>query len=186
MKRDKTRAQRVHEKKGGVTLPFSFALVNFMFDENAAFVARTAACFGFSNIYIIGSMPQYSIMRSKSGGSQSLINFAQFNSPSAFLDFARKNNLNLISAELCDGAHNIYDYKFSFQKNNVIVLGHETLGVPVEILAHSDSIYIPMIGRGFCLNTSQAGTAMATEISRQFLCQNKVIRRDVDVPSHSM
>ena len=50
-----------------------------------------------------------------------------------------------------------------------LVLGHEKTGVPVEFIINGDSIYIPMPGIGFCLNTSQAGTAIMTEYVRQYM-----------------
>ena len=48
-----------------------------------------------------------------------------------------------------------------------MIFGHETTGIPVEILLNSKHIHIPMPGVGFCLNVSQAGTAAMSEFYRK-------------------
>jgi tRNA (guanosine-2'-O-)-methyltransferase len=172
--RSETRRERLKNKTDYISIPVSFAIVNFQFDENAAFVARTAACYGINNMYVIGKLPEYKVMRALSGSSADIIKYKQFKSPSDFLSFAREQNMYIYSAELCENSKNLFNHKFSFDKEIVIVLGHETLGVPSEIIYNSTPLHIPMIGRGFCLNTSQAGTAIATEVVRQYIRSNNI------------
>jgi tRNA G18 (ribose-2'-O)-methylase SpoU len=88
-------------------------------------------------------------------------------SPRDFLLFVKDNPGKIVSAELCDGAFSIYDYKFAGEGHTYIVAGHETTGVPSEILINSDKVFIPMSGVGYCLNTSQAANVMLYEWSRQ-------------------
>lgn len=168
--RDQTRQQRYQEKKKtAINIPLSICTVNFMCDDNIAFVIRTAACFGVKDLYIIGSMPPRNIIHSKSGSMTDLVSIRTFKNPNHFLDYARKNEMNIISAELDDEAHSLYSYEFNFSRNNVLVLGHEETGIPTELLAASNSkVFIPMPGAGFCLNTSQTGTSIVTEFSRQY------------------
>ena len=83
------------------------------------------------------------------------------------MTFAREEDLNLISLEISDSSKSLYDYNFDFTKNNALILGHESTGVPVELLLNSDQIHIPMPGVGFCLNVSQAGTVTMSEYFRR-------------------
>ena len=168
--RDKTRKQRYNEKKKAAKyLPVSFCTVNFMFEENVAYLTRAAACFGIENIYVIGSLPSHDVLRSHSGSTQDLVSFTKFKTPSEFLEFARKNNADIISAEISNRSVSLHDCNFNPSKETIIVLGHETLGVPVEILEKSSHVEIPMNGPGFCLNTSFAGTVIAYEIAKKYL-----------------
>lgn len=167
--RIQTRRQRYDVKLQTVlNLPVSFVTVNFDFDDNLAFLIRNAACFGMKNIYVIGTVPSRSVLNPKSGSTVDYVNIVQFKNPMEFLMYSRLNNIKLVSAELTDRAESLYDYRFSFDVKTAIVLGNETTGVPVELSRNSDIVYIPMPGAGAFLNTSQTGTAFATEYSRQY------------------
>jgi len=168
--RSQTRNERYFlKKKIAVKLPLSVVTVNFMFDDNLAFVIRTALCYGVNNVYVIGSCPSEKLLKRKSGGLAKYANICTFATPSEFLEFSRDKKYNLVSAELADDSENIFNYEFDFASKTCLVLGHETTGVPPELLLHSDSVFIPMLGIGWCLNTSQSGTAIMTEYVRQFL-----------------
>ena len=166
--RQETRIERYLNKIQSIQLPLSLVAVNFHLDENLAYVIRTAACYGVKNIYVIGSIPSRKILYNPSGSLVDFVEMKQFSSPSQFLSFARDGGMRLVSAELSDGSISLYDYKFSMGCETAIVLGNETSGVPGEILIHSDKVFIPMWGPGFCLNTSQAGTAFVNEYCRQY------------------
>lgn len=172
--RDETRLERYQDKaRQAIDLPLSIAAINFMFDDNLAFLIRAAACFGVRNLYVIGAIPPRKILQPKSGSLCDFVNLVSFRNPSEFLSFVRKNSLNLISAELDDEAHNLHEFSFDFGKNNCIILGHEMSGIPVELMMNSVKVYIPMPGSGFCLNTAQAGTVFIHEFARQFLTRGK-------------
>lgn len=167
--RSETRNQRYNRKKlNAKTLPVSFTTICFDFDDNLAFLIRTAACYGFSHINVIGSVPHRSKLNPKSGSLFDFVEIHQYSNPNYFLEAVRESGTKLVSADISPEAFSLYDYKFDFQIPLSIVLGNETTGIPVEITLNSDEVYIPMPGPGFCLNTSQSGTAFATEYSRQF------------------
>lgn len=167
--RDETRRERYDRKlQSSIQLPVSFVAINFDFDDNLAFLIRTAACYGARSIFVIGSIPPRSVLNPKSGSLYDYIELKSFSNPGEFLRFSRLHGINLISAEISERAHNLYNYKFNFLQHTAIVLGHETTGIPVEIANNSEHVFIPMPGPGFCLNTSQTGTAMITEYSRQY------------------
>lgn len=167
--RDKTRRQRYNEKlNSSIKLPLCIATINFDFDDNLAFAIRSAACYGALDIFVIGRIPPVGNLRPKSGTLVDFVNLHSFANPSEFLQYCRENDIGILSAELSDDSYSLFNYNFNFNKRSVIVLGHETTGVPAEILAHSTKIHIPMFGPGFCLNTSQTGTAIMNEYARQY------------------
>ena len=168
-KRQLTRRQRYDKNlEASKKYPISLACVNFMFDENIGFLIRSAACFGISNIHVIGALPKRSKVNASSGSLFDYVSFIQHDNPFKFLNYMKREGIKLISAELCDEAVSIHDYEFYFDSNTCIGAGHETYGIPIEILMNSDKIYIPMPGAGACLNTSQAANIILYEAIRQF------------------
>lgn len=164
-----TRRQRYDNKiDTAQKYPISIATVNFMCDENLAYVVRTAGCFGLSEVHVIGSIPEYKEMRRFSGSLNTYVEMRQYQNPHDFLAVMKEKGIKLISLELCDESSNIEDYKYDFSQPICIVTGHETTGVPVEILENSEKIYIPMDGVGFSLNTSQAANIASYEAIKQY------------------
>jgi len=169
MYRTETRRQRYEKKKQQAHLmPVSVCMVNFGIDENIALTIRAAACYGAESVMVIGSVPDYSFLRPRSGTTVDFINLMQFSNPNRFLAFARENDYHLVSAEICEGAIDINDYHFPMNKKTIIIMGNEYTGVPAEVIYNSDPVYITMRGPGFCLNTMQAGTVFLNEYSRQY------------------
>ena len=76
--------------------------------------------------------------------------------------------MNLVSVELEETAVPLKEYEFNFSSKLCIVAGHETTGIPSEVLLSSDVVYIPMPGVGFCLNTSQATNIVLYEAVNQY------------------
>lgn len=168
--RSETRRERYDQKTSGArNLPLSIVTVNFDHCDNLAFTVRTAACYGVRDIFVIGSIPDRKLINPKSGSLFDYVNLRSFAQPIHFLKYAAENNFKLVSAEITDTAVSLFNYHFDLNTHNCLVLGHETTGVPVEIISNSECVYIPMPGVGFCLNTSQAGTAIMTEYVRQYI-----------------
>ena len=82
--------------------------------------------------------------------------------------------IKLVSAEINDEAISIERYKFNFSRPVCIIVGHESTGIPIELVRNSDSVYIPMPGVGYCLNTSQTGNIMLYEAVKQFEAQENL------------
>lgn len=166
--RDNTRRERYNLKKSSSKeLNLSVATINFSENDNLAFMIRSAACFGIKNIYVIGSIPPRSFLNPKSGSLYDYVNLKSFSRPSEFLGFCRESKFDLYSVDLTERSKSIYDISFSKENHSVMIFGHETTGIPVEILLNSKHIHIPMPGVGFCLNVSQAGTAAMSEFYRK-------------------
>lgn len=173
--RSETRKER-QGKKTANYMPVSIALINFGQEANIAFAIRSAACFGVKNVYIIGnSSIKRETMQDLSGSTLDLVDIKKFNTPLDFVEYARDNKIQLVSMELIDNQPFYLDeYEFMFNiipehiSENCIVVGHETAGVPVEILKNSEVVAIRMPGKGFCLNTSQSANIALYEAARQW------------------
>lgn len=171
--RTETRKQRQLKKLDKVSvMPVSIATMNFGKDANVAYVIRAAACFGASEVNIVGNTAlDRHVLNAVSGSTADLVKINFFSSEQEFLKYINKNNAQLVSFELPGEWHDsvsIDEFSFSFDRPTCIVVGHETAGVPVEILMNSQCIYVPMPGIGYCLNTSQAANVALYEASKQY------------------
>ena len=169
MKREETRRQRYDaKKKTAKTFPISIATVNFKHDGNIGYLIRSAACFGANAVHVIGSLPDRKVLNPLSGSLIDYVEINKYRDPAAFIEYARENNIKLISAELSKESESIETYDFDFSQPICIIVGHEETGIPVEILNNSDKIYIPMPGVGYCLNTSQVANILLYEATTQY------------------
>jgi len=167
--RDNSRRERYDKKKkAAIELPAAIAAISFDFDDNIAFLLRSAACFGITDVFIIGKAPDRSFLNSKSGSLYDYVTINSFSNPAELISFAKENGYKVVAVELCDGSRNLHDYKFSFDKKTILFLGNETTGVPGDIVLRNDTVYIPMPGPGYCLNVSQAGTVVMNEYYKQY------------------
>ena len=174
MYRTETRRQRYDNKLSNAKfIPVSICAVNFGIDENLALTIRTAACYGAESVMVIGSVPDHAFLRPRSGTTVDYVKIIQFSTPHDFLEHCRQRGYNVVSAELCDGATELTDYRFSFDRPTVLVMGNEYTGVPAEIIHHSDPVYIQMNGVGACLNTMVTGAVFINEYQRQFILHNR-------------
>lgn len=169
---NKTRRERYYEKlEIAKIFPISICTVNFIQEVNLAYVIRAAVCFGAYEVCVIGSYPSRRLMNELSGTLFDYIKVRAFPNPGAFMRHVEREGTKLVSIELPpEGfeASAIQDYKFNKDIKTCLVVGHETQGVPMDILFHSDIVYIPMPGAGFCLNTSQAANVALYEATKQF------------------
>jgi tRNA G18 (ribose-2'-O)-methylase SpoU len=174
MRRAETRRQRYEEKsKTAKTMPVSFCAVSFGIDENLALTIRTAACYGAESVMVIGSLPDHAFLRPRSGTTVDYVKVLQFSTPHDFLEHCRERGYNIVSAELCDGATDINNYRFDMTRHTVIVMGNEYTGVPTEVIHHSDPIFIPMHGTGYSLNVAMTSVAFIHEYQRQFVLNKR-------------
>ena len=169
MSREKTRRQRYDKKKKTAKkFPIAIATANLQHDGNVGYLVRSAACFGADSVHVIGSVPKRKVLNPLSGSLVDYVDIFSYSDPAAFVEYASDNNIKLVAAELCENAESIETYNFDFTQPICIVVGHEELGIPAEILHNSDKIYIPMPGVGYCLNTSQAANILLYEATTQY------------------
>ena len=185
LKRKKTRRERYDEKKHRAqTYPINIACVNFMHDGNLGYIIRAAACFGAQNIHVIGSVPSRRVLNPLSGSLYDYVTIKTHPNPRVFVDYACQEGIKLVSAELVDAAVPISSYNFSFGRPLCLVVGQEECGVPIEILQNSDTVYIPLAGVGYCLNTSQTANIMLYEAVNQYEEQQKQWKETWDKASY--
>lgn len=170
--REETRRERYAEKaKVAKTYPIYLAAINFQHDTNLAFLIRSAACFGIKEVLLLGSHPPRALMNELSGSMFDYVKLKQFGQPGRLLEYLRENGIQPVALELPGEtyvAHSIHDYQFNFDKPVCIITGHESAGVPGDLLLASEVIYVPMPGIGFCLNTAQTATVAIYEAVKQY------------------
>lgn len=149
-------------------LPITVATINFGCDENLGYIIRAAACFGCTEVHVVGRIPDRTFLKSASGSLVDYVDLVQHSNPHDLIEYARLNDIKLVSAELHDKSVEIADYEFNFEQKTCIVLGNENWGVPEEIIYNSDVVMIPMTGVGACLNTAQTGNIILYEYNSQF------------------
>ena len=157
-------------------MPVSIALINFGQESNIAFSIRSAACFGVKNVYIVGNTTlKRETLQDLSGSTLDLVNIKTFSTPLEFVEYCRANKIFMVSMELIkDQEFYLDEYDFIFNlypsmiAENCIIVGHETAGIPVEILKNGEVVAIRMPGKGFCLNTSQTCNIALYEAARQW------------------
>ena len=170
-KRTATRKERYEKKRDAAkSFPISLGCVNFMHDGNLGYLIRAAACFGVSDIHVIGSVPDRKTLNPLSGSLYDYVKIIQHSSPSSFIFYTKERKTQIVAAEICKNSQSIHTYKFNFDRPTCLVVGHEECGVPIEILQKSDVINIPMPGVGYCLNTSQAANILLYETIKQYHC----------------
>lgn len=170
--REETRRQRYNRKlENAKRMPVSIATINFGKEANIAYVFRAAACFGASKVHIIGNTPGREIMNDLSGSTYDYMPKTHYSRPEHFAKHCKDNGIKLIAFEMPSEdypAVPIDKYAFDFSIESCIIVGHETIGVPVELLIQAERVYIPMPGVGYCLNTSQAANVALYEAARQY------------------
>ena len=169
MRRAETRRQRYDNKlKTAKKYPISLCAINFRIDDNLGYLIRSAACFGAERLYVVGHVPERSCIKASSGSLIDYVEIIPFATPRDFVDHAKSEGIQIVSAELVEGARRLSTYAFNFDRHVCLVVGNEESGVPAEIISNSDVIYIDMPGVGYCLNTSQAANILIYESVKQY------------------
>ncbi|RZS45223.1 SpoU rRNA methylase family protein [Herbihabitans rhizosphaerae] len=87
------------------------------------------------------------------------------NDPVGWLRAQREAESAVLGVELVDGATRLADLRPA-RRRTVIVLGHESDGIPVEATTLVDeAVEIPMIGTGLSLNVAVAGSLVAYKLA---------------------
>jgi len=167
--RKETRRERYDNKlKRAKKYPISLCAINFRVDDNLGHLIRSAACFGAERLYVVGHLPDRSQIKAASGSLVDYIEIVQFSTPSEFLVHMQIEGIQVVAAELVEGARSLSSYSFDFNRPVCLVVGNEEIGTPPEILQRSDVIYIEMPGVGYCLNTAQAANIILYEAVTQY------------------
>lgn len=165
-----TRLERYARKESSV-FPISLVTTEFKMECNIGQVIRSAVCFGAKSVHVIGSIPEYRKLKEISASTCLMIDIHKYSTPEEFIDWRRNNakDSSLVSLELYEGAIPIQNLEISLNKETFIAVGHETLGVAPCVLKNSDHIvYIPLPGKGYCLNTGMTAHVALYELTRKY------------------
>ena len=175
--RTETRKERYDKKlKNAKKYPISLCAINFRVDDNLGYLIRSAACFGAERLYVIGHVPERSRIKASSGSLVDYVEIVQFSKPSEFLTHMAIQGIQVVSADLVEEARSLTSYNFNFTRPVCLVVGNEEVGVPGEILANGDVVYIEMPGVGFCLNTAQTANILLYEAVNQYNNEFKTLQ----------
>lgn len=79
----------------------------------------------------------------------------------------RSESFHVVALEQADRSRNLFEYQF--QRNTVLVIGHERHGISTDELALADEVIeIPVYGQPFSYNVVTATTMAVYEYCRQF------------------
>ena len=177
MRREETRRQRYDNKlKAAKKYPISLCAINFRVDDNLGYLIRSAACFGAERLYVVGHVPDRGSIKASSGSLIDYVEITQFPTPRDFVDHAKSEGIQIVSAELVEGARRLSTYDFNFDRHLCLVVGNEESGVPSEIIQNSDVIYLEMPGVGYCLNTSQTANICLYEMTSQYRSSQSILK----------
>ncbi len=129
---------------------------------NIGALFRSADAFRISHIHLTGytAAPPRKEISKTALGAEDTVPWSQENDPVEVIMRRRRAGFVVVALELGEGSIPLMDFKPG--QPVCLILGHEILGVPREILALSDHIvHIPMLGAKHSLNVSvAAGIAM--------------------------
>ncbi len=138
---------------------------------NEGAIIRTAEAFGVNNVFVVGERePKYH----SSEGCDRHVNFFEFKNYDDFITYVKSNNFHLVCIENINEAKELKEV-IKYPANPIFITGHESLGVPKELLKWCNlKIKINQgIGYANCLNT---GCAMGIVIHDFF--NKEIIKRN--------
>ncbi len=140
--------------------------------ENLAAIVRTLEVFGIKEIFIYDFYGVISSEHKKaykrklnkiSAGSFQYLKFHKVSSPLTFIkNYSQRTIASVLKNENCYLPH------FKFQKNDILIMGNETEGVPNEITNEADVLLkIPQTGKTESLNLATATGIFVYEYFKQ-------------------
>jgi tRNA G18 (ribose-2'-O)-methylase SpoU len=118
---------------------------------------RSADAFSISHIHLTGytAAPPRKEISKTALGAELTISWSQEKDPIEVILKRKREGYTIVSLELGEGSAPLMNYRTD--KPVCIILGHEILGVPPELMIMSDqTVHIPMLGSKNSLNVSVA------------------------------
>lgn len=138
---------------------------------NIGAIIRTAHSFLAKEILLIGAEPWY---ERAAMGMQRYENLVELPTATAFVEYARKNQLPIVAFEKDAAQVGLWDARLS--ENAILLFGNEDDGVSSELLAAADEVVgIPMFGINHSYPvTVAAGIGMA-EWARRYYAGGRIV-----------
>lgn len=135
-------------------------MLDSIFDpHNLGAILRTAECFGADGVIYSKNRGAdlTPVVAKVSSGASELIPLMRVSNLAETASLFQKNGFSVISADVGEGAHSIFD--FAFPEKTLLILGSEGEGIQPLLKKKSDMILkIPMLGSIDSLNVSQAAS----------------------------
>lgn len=134
-------------------IPFSLLLVNIERDNNIGNIIRSANTFGVEEILIYG---RKKFDRRTSVGAEFFLPFRHIRFIEE-LDLLKDEYEVIIGLEQTDTSVNLREYEWEYDKKTLLIVGHEGLGLPQEVLKIcNQTLEIEQFGTTRSLNVSVA------------------------------
>ena len=79
--------------------PITVATVNFGCDENLGYIIRAAACFGCTEVHVIGRIPDRPFLKGASGSLVDYVDLISHSNPHDLIEWARNNKVMLVKSK---------------------------------------------------------------------------------------
>ena len=136
----------------------------FRSSVNLSRILRAAGCFGIRQVIAAGNTK---IDETIARDSLTYVEFERRRSLQPVLKKLRDQGYRLVGLEQTDQSTSIFEFEFPWK--TALVLGHERLGIPDEILAMLDvALEIPVFGQPHSYNVATAATIAMYEYCRQY------------------
>jgi len=133
--------------------------------HNVGAIFRTCSFFGISNIILLGYTAKpmeidkndiyHKEVLKTSLGSEKELNIIRINTIEGLLEYAKINNLKLISIEQNENSEDINLVATPYWNDSIVVFGNEVIGVGEEIIKASNKIVeIKKLGNHNSLNVA--------------------------------
>ena len=140
------------------------ACPQFRSGVNLARIVRLAGCSGITQMVACG---QNRIDPKIARDAIESVNIKRCRSMKNWLAEKKAEGFRLVALEQSDRSVNLHDYRF--ERNSVLIIGHERSGIPEPDLALADDIIeIPVYGRPLSYNVVTATTMAVYEYCRQY------------------
>ncbi|MEM7313275.1 MAG: TrmH family RNA methyltransferase [Planctomycetota bacterium] len=140
------------------------ALPAMQSNVNLSRIVRAASCFGVTKIVACGSGK---VDRKIARDGADNVEISTHRSLPPVLKRFKSQGFRLVGLEQATGSQRIYDYEF--QRQSVLVIGHERHGITEEELAVLDDVIeIPVHGMPFSHNAATSTVMAIYEYCRQF------------------
>ncbi len=140
------------------------ACPQFRSGVNLSRIVRLAGCAGIRKMTVCGNTKiDPKIARDAIG----FVAIERHRTLANWLKKIRSESFHVVALEQADRSQNLFEYRF--QRNTVLVIGHERQGVSAaELSLVDDVIEIPVYGQPFSYNVVTATTMAVYEYCRQF------------------
>ena len=145
-------------------------LENIRSAYNVGNIVRTADALGWK-VWFTGYTPSpldHPKVKKTSLGAEETVDVKQFGFTAEAIDYARSQGMQVLAAEIAEGAVALGDFDHTKNSSLALIFGNEVEGVLDDTLKLVDQvIYIPMLGVKESLNVGQSAAILMWELGKK-------------------